>query len=107
MARSRLRYGCWTVSGCLQIVPKNSERDECVSDSRVGQAGLEDLPGFFFTVQLHIKQSFGGEITIQKVDITTANLRRIWPNESQASIRLDGIDMSSAVDGWLGEDLEG
>jgi hypothetical protein len=59
MARGLLRDRRWTVSGRLEIFPKSSERQDCVSYRRISQAGLEDLPGFFVTAQLHVEQGFG------------------------------------------------
>jgi hypothetical protein len=35
---------------------------------------LEDLLGFFVTVQLHVEHGFGGEVTIEKVDVLRGDL---------------------------------
>jgi hypothetical protein len=59
MARGLLRDRRWTVSGRLKIFPKSSERQDRMSYKRISQAGLEDLPGFFVTAQLHVEHGFG------------------------------------------------
>ena len=74
VAWGSLRDKRWIVSGCLQIFPKNSERQDRVSYRRISQAGMKDLPGFFIAVQLHIEQRFGGEVTTEKVDVLRRDL---------------------------------
>jgi hypothetical protein len=56
------------------MFPKSSERRDGVSYRRISQAGLEDLPGFFVTAQVHVEHGFGREVTIEKVDVLRGDL---------------------------------
>jgi hypothetical protein len=80
IARGLLRDRRWTVSGRLEIFPKSSERQDCVPYRWISQAGLEDLLGFFVTVQLHVEHGFGGEVTIEKVDVLRGDLNEGGPD---------------------------
>ena len=70
----------WNISGPLEIFPKSSERQDCVSDRQVTQTGLEDLPGLFSTTQLHVENGFGREVTIEEVNVLRGNLGQGGPD---------------------------
>lgn len=51
------------------MLSKGLERGDCVTDRRIGQAGLEDLLGFFIATELYVEHGLGGEVTTEKFNV--------------------------------------
>jgi hypothetical protein len=42
---------------------------------RISQAGLQDLPSFFTAAQIHVEEGFGGEASVEEVNVLRSDLR--------------------------------
>jgi len=104
MATGLLRDERCTVPRRLEIFPKCSERQNCVSYRRISQAGLKDLPGLFDATQLHVKNDLVEKYRLRR-SISSCNLNQTGLDQLRVNV-LFGATSTSAIDRLTSEKTE-
>lgn len=82
------------IPGRLKIFTKSLEGQICMLYGPVGRTGLEDLPGLSIASQLHIEQSFGREVAIEKINVSRTDPMSGRAERPQGSVQFNTLIIS-------------